>query len=109
MEIYQGVNLGENVVAPPFPKRLRGVGKKPLEQKKTYQVDYFNDYYRSKRAVQTMCQNCGRLISKDKLDRHQQTIYCTRHSKDPSEIDKIKQILREEQVLKFWDKAREGA
>lgn len=43
---------------------------KPLDK------NYFNDYYHKNLAVKIICENCGELVSKNKLKSHNETIKC---------------------------------
>jgi hypothetical protein len=70
------------------PRRRRGPGKK--EYKLTHDPKYYANYYSLKRSVKVHCENCARLVCKGKMYRHVQLPICTRHSKDPEEVQKIK-------------------
>ena len=70
------------------PRRRRGPGKK--EYKLTYDPKYYANYYTAKRSIKVHCENCARLVCRGKLYRHVQLPICARHSKDPEEVQKIK-------------------
>ena len=70
------------------PRRRRGPGKK--EYKLTHDPKYYANYYSLKRSVKVHCENCARLVCKGKMYRHVQLPICARHSKDPEEVQKIK-------------------
>ena len=70
------------------PRRRRGPGKK--EYKLTYDPKYYANYYMAKRSTKVHCENCARLVCRGKLYRHIQLPICARHSKDPEEVQKIK-------------------
>ena len=51
---------------------------------------YFRDYYREKIACKVACDICGRIVGKQKLDKHKRTKICARsaefkNSSSPSE------------------------
>ena len=60
-------------------RRSRGPGKKLI--KVTHDPAYFSNYWREKRSVQTMCQNCGRMCVKGKMHRHRASNICARNTK----------------------------
>ena len=39
---------------------------------------YFRDYYREKIACKVACDICGRIVGKQKLDKHKRTKICAR-------------------------------
>jgi len=41
---------------------------------------YFRDYYHEKIACKVECDLCGRIVGKQKLDRHKRTNVCARYS-----------------------------
>ena len=71
------------------PRRRRGPGKK--EHKLTYDPKYFANYYTEKRSVKVHCENCARMVCKGKMYRHVKLPICARHSKDPEEVQTIKE------------------
>ena len=85
-----------------IPGRLRGKGKKPFEEKKSLQPDYFLNYHNEKRAVIVICDNCGRQTTRGKLYRHVKTLYCARHTKDPGEIEQIKAAFNPQPDQANW-------
>ena len=83
-------NLETMPEVPEVPKvrKMRGPGKKPI--KLTQDPKYHADYWMAKRSIKTPCGNCGRTVVIGKMYRHIQTPLCKRHSKDPEEVQKIK-------------------
>ena len=82
---------------PPYPYPPRGKGKKPykLTEDPEYMKQYAKKYYHEKRSAPVPCDNCGRLVCRAKIYRHVKTILCARHSKEPLEIEKIKEEHRQ--------------
>ena len=68
-------------------KRMRRKGKKLI--KLTEDPANFSNYWREKRSVKAMCQNCGRFCVKGKLYRHRQSVICQKNTKTAEEIQKI--------------------
>ena len=60
------------------------------EYKLTYDPKYYANYYMATRSTKVHCENCARLVGRGKLYRHIQLPICARHSKDPEEVQKIK-------------------
>ena len=77
----------------PVPNWKRGVGKKPFEEKSSLQPGYALQYYYDKRNIAILCDNCGRETTKAKLHRHVKTLYCSRHTKDPGEIEQLQKAF----------------
>ena len=91
-------NTSETVISKPkrpkpVPGRKRGPGKKPFEEKSSLQPGYALQYYNEKRNVPILCHNCGRETTKAKLHRHVKTLYCSRHTKDPGEIEELQKAF----------------
>ena len=84
-----------------IPGRKRGVGKKPFEEKISLQSDYSLNYHNEKRAVPILCSNCGRETTKAKLPRHVKSLYCSRHSKDPGEIEELQKDFAQAFAVSF--------
>ena len=91
----------ENVTVVDVPpvRRVRGPGKKEI--KLTQQQGYSAEYWMAKRSVRVHCDNCARLVCKGKMYRHLQTPLCFRHSKDPDEVEQIKQGYAAELLQRY--------
>ena len=74
-------------------RKQRGPGKK--EVKLTEDPAYFSNYWREKRAVKTVCENCGKFIVKGKIYRHRKSNICAKNTKTPEEIQKIMNDLEQ--------------
>ena len=70
------------------PRRRRGPGKK--EYKLTYDPKYYANYYMAERSTKVQRDNCARLVCRGKLYRRIQLPISARHSKDPEEVQRIK-------------------
>ena len=98
----------EAPLKPPHPYPPRGEGKKLI--KLTEDPEYMKQYalkdYHAKRSAPIPCDNCGKLVCCSKIRRHVKTLLCARRSKDPLEIERIKEEHRQSLLT---PKIEEGA
>ena len=72
---------------PEVKVRRRGKGKKAV--KLTEDPAYFSNYWREKRSVKAVCENCGRWCVKGKMYGHRTSNICKKNTESPEEIQKI--------------------
>ncbi len=69
------------------------MGKKPFGDKVSLQSGYCLQKYYEKRNVPILCHNCGRKTTKAKMHRDVKTLYCSRHTNDPGEIEELQKAF----------------